>query len=87
MKCSLYCPYGFERDLSDCPLCSCNRCPLQTCRMFCMYGFKKNSDGCNQCECDWTPVSEKISCSEVKRKKKKLNISIIDFFFQIENSM
>jgi hypothetical protein len=36
-----------------------------------MYGFKKNSDGCDVCECDWTPVSENIPCSEVKRTRKK----------------
>ena len=68
MKCSLDCPYGFERDQSGCEICSCNRCPLYTCRMFCMYGFKKNNDGCDVCECDWTPVAEKIQCSEVKKK-------------------
>ncbi len=32
--------------------------------MYCMYGFRKNEDGCDMCECDWTPVAEKISCSE-----------------------
>ncbi len=66
MQCALNCQYGFERDPSGCELCSCNLCPAYTCRMFCMYGFKKNSDGCDVCECDWTPVSEKIQCSEVK---------------------
>jgi hypothetical protein len=64
MKCDLECKYGFERDASGCSLCSCNRCSLHSCRMFCMYGFKKNSDGCEVCECDWSPVSEKIQCSE-----------------------
>lgn len=71
MKCSLDCKYGFERDLSGCPLCSCNVCPLQQCRMFCMYGFKKNSDGCDLCECNWAPVSENIPCSDVRKKNEK----------------
>jgi hypothetical protein len=69
MNCALDCKYGFERDASDCELCSCNRCPLYTCRMFCMYGFKKNQDGCDVCECDWSPVSENIQCSEVRKSK------------------
>ena len=71
MKCDLDCPYGFERDLSGCEICSCSRCPLYNCRMFCMYGFKKNSDGCDVCECDWTPVAEKIQCSEVMRETER----------------
>jgi hypothetical protein len=74
MKCDLTCSYGYERDPSGCQLCSCNGCPLRSCRMFCMYGFKKNSDGCDLCECNWEPVSENIPCSEVKKKKRKLNI-------------
>ena len=71
MKCSLDCKYGFQRDLSGCPLCSCNVCPLQTCRMFCMYGFKKNSDGCDLCECDWAPVAENIPCSDVRANEEE----------------
>jgi hypothetical protein len=71
MNCALKCQYGFERDLSGCELCSCNRCPLYTCRMFCMYGFKKNSDGCDVCECDWTPIAEKIQCSEVRMNRNE----------------
>lgn len=83
MKCDLDCPYGFEVDPSGCQLCSCAPCPLRTCRMFCMYGFKKNNDGCDMCECDWTPVAEKIPCSEVKKLKVQLRIKrkLIDFFF------
>jgi hypothetical protein len=29
-----------------------------------MYGFRRNVDGCEICECDWTPIAEKIQCSE-----------------------
>ncbi|CAM4783237.1 unnamed protein product [Rotaria magnacalcarata] len=64
VECDLQCKYGFQRDQSACKMCACNRCPTRTCRMFCMYGFRRNEDGCDICECDWTPVSEKIQCSE-----------------------
>ncbi len=64
--CDLQCSHGLQRDESGCQLCSCNRCPLRTCRMFCMYGFRRNDDGCELCECDWSPVADKIQCSEVR---------------------
>ncbi|CAF1554234.1 unnamed protein product, partial [Adineta ricciae] len=64
LDCSLDCQHGLQRDENGCRLCSCNRCPLQMCRMFCMYGFRRNEEGCEVCECDWTPVAEKIQCSE-----------------------
>ncbi|CAF3124777.1 unnamed protein product [Rotaria sp. Silwood2] len=64
LDCDLKCKYGLQRDEFGCKLCSCNRCSLRICRMFCMYGFRRNDDGCEICECDWTPVSEKIQCSE-----------------------
>ncbi|CAF1267530.1 unnamed protein product [Rotaria sordida] len=64
LECDLKCKYGLQRDESGCKLCSCNRCSLRTCRMFCMYGFRRSDDGCEMCECDWTPVAEKIQCSE-----------------------
>ncbi|CAF3666061.1 unnamed protein product [Rotaria sp. Silwood1] len=64
LECNLKCKYGLQRDEFGCKLCACNRCSLRTCRMFCMYGFRRNEDGCEICECDWTPVSDKIQCSE-----------------------
>ena len=65
LACALTCDHGMQRDESGCPQCSCNRCPLQLCRMFCPYGFRRNDQGCQVCECDWSPVVEKIECSEV----------------------
>ncbi|UJR09837.1 hypothetical protein I4U23_014062 [Adineta vaga] len=64
LDCNLNCQYGLQRDEAGCQLCSCNRCPLQQCRMFCMYGFRRSDDGCEICECDWTPVADRIQCSE-----------------------
>lgn len=65
IECNLDCKYGLKRDASDCKICACNLCPMRTCRMYCTYGFRRNEDGCEICECDWSPVSEKIQCSEV----------------------
>ena len=86
MKCDLDCPFGFERDPSGCEMCSCNRCPPYTCRMFCAYGFKKNSEGCDICECDWSPISEKIQCSEVNGENRRTTMMIIILFI-LEGSL
>jgi len=74
LKCQQTCTSGYRKDYSGCQTCECNdepkdivhpNCPPSSaCRMYCTYGYQRDENGCEMCECDWTPVAEKIACSE-----------------------
>lgn len=65
--CANECPYGYVKDASGCPSCTCATeppaCPEVACLLYCPNGFAKDpATGCDLCACNPPSACPAIAC-------------------------